>query len=73
MCFWITLLFLLVFLIASIPVYPYSRTWGYYPASGIIALLILLLLLWWLAWLPVWYYPAPVEPVTPIPEVAPVA
>lgn len=54
MCFWILLFVLFVMMIASIPTYPYSRIWGYYPASGFLFLLVLLLLLWWMAWLPWW-------------------
>ena len=37
---------LVLFLIGSLPAWPYSRQWGYYPSAGIgIILLILLLLL----------------------------
>lgn len=41
------LLVLLVALLFSAPVWPYSRGWGYYPSSGVglIALLLLLFIL----------------------------
>lgn len=61
MCFWIALFFLIALLIATLPVYPYSRTWGYYPGTGILVLVLLVLLLWWLA-IPPFYY-APAEPM----------
>ena len=54
MCFWLLVIFLLISLIASVPTYPYSRTWGYYPAGGIFFFLLLLFVLWWMAWLPAW-------------------
>jgi hypothetical protein len=57
MCFWISLILLIVLLAATPPAYPYSRTWGYYPFGGVFLLLLLLLVLWYFAWLPAWYYP----------------
>jgi hypothetical protein len=39
----IVLLFLL--LIGSLPIYPYSTGWGYYPSGGAILLIILVLVL----------------------------
>jgi hypothetical protein len=57
MCFWITLIVLVLVLIASPPVYPYSRGWGYYPSGGAFLLILVLLLLWWFAFLPAWYVP----------------
>jgi len=39
----IILLFLL--LIGSLPIYPYSTGWGYYPSGGAILLIILVLVL----------------------------
>lgn len=38
------LVILILLLLASIPTWPYSRAWGYYP-SGILGLIILILLL----------------------------
>jgi len=38
------LLLLLVLLISTLPVYPYSRGWGYYP-SGIIAAIVVVLVM----------------------------
>ncbi len=38
------LLILLVF--GSVPVWPYSRGWGYYPSGGLFVLFIVVLILW---------------------------
>jgi uncharacterized protein DUF3309 len=42
------LIILIVMLVGSLPAYPYSRGWGYYPSGGlglvVLVLLILLLL-----------------------------
>jgi hypothetical protein len=56
MCFWITLIFLVILLFATTPMFPYSRGWGYFPFGGILVLVLILLLLWYWAWLPGWYY-----------------
>ncbi|MFP4143828.1 MAG: DUF3309 family protein [Phycisphaeraceae bacterium] len=42
---WILLIILLVLLVFALPLYPYSRTWGYYPSGAVTILLIVLLLL----------------------------
>lgn len=39
----IILLFLM--LVGSLPIYPYSTGWGYYPSGGAILLIILVVLL----------------------------
>ncbi|MGP1373374.1 MAG: DUF3309 family protein [Almyronema sp.] len=39
------LIILVLLLIGALPVYPYSRTWGYYPTGGLGLILIILLLL----------------------------
>jgi hypothetical protein len=57
MCFWVSLIVLIILLATTPPTYPYSRQWGYYPFGGVAVLLLLLLILWWFAWLPTWYYP----------------
>ena len=41
----ILLIILVVMLLLSIPAYPYSRGWGYYPSGGIGLLLVILLFL----------------------------
>jgi hypothetical protein len=42
----IVLIVLLLIALGSIPVWPYSRGWGYYPSSGLgIVFLVLLVLL----------------------------
>ena len=49
------LLLLVILLIALIPTWPYSRTWGYYPGGIIAALLILWLALIWFGYVAAWY------------------
>ncbi len=40
------LIILIVMLVGSLPAYPYSRGWGYYPSGGIgLVVLVLLILL----------------------------
>jgi hypothetical protein len=39
------LVILLVMLVASVPAWPYSRGWGYYPSGGLGTVLIILLIL----------------------------
>lgn len=41
------IIILLLVLVGALPVYPYSRSWGYYPSGGIglVALVLILLLL----------------------------
>ncbi len=41
----IILIILLVLLIAVLPSWPYSRTWGYYPSGLLGAILVILLVL----------------------------
>ena len=41
----ILLLILLVLVIAALPTWPHSRSWGYYPSGGLGLLLLILLLL----------------------------
>jgi hypothetical protein len=41
----IILVLLILILIGSLPVYPYSAGWGYYPAGGLGTVLIILLIL----------------------------
>jgi hypothetical protein len=54
MCFWLLLILLFILAVSSVPAYPYSRSWGYYPSGGFIVLVVILLILWWLAMLPGW-------------------
>lgn len=39
----ILLIILIVLMLGGLPVYPYSRNWGYYP-SGIFTLLLIILI-----------------------------
>ncbi len=41
----ILLLILLLLLLGTLPTYPYSRNWGYYPSSGLGLVLIIVLIL----------------------------
>lgn len=41
----ILLILLLILLIGTIPAWPYSRGWGYYPSAGTVVLILLVLLL----------------------------
>lgn len=47
--FWLILIFAFLFL-ATVPGYPYSRRWGYYPAGGALAGVFLILILIWLGY-----------------------
>ncbi|HXN25144.1 MAG TPA: DUF3309 family protein [Candidatus Dormibacteraeota bacterium] len=38
---------LLVALVATLPVWPHSKKWGFYPLGGISLIILLLLLLVW--------------------------
>lgn len=48
----IILLIVIVLLLGALPVYPYSREWGYYPSAGITTVLLIILLLWLFGMLP---------------------
>ncbi len=39
------LLILIILLIAGLPTWPYSRSWGYYPAGGLGLLVVIILIL----------------------------
>jgi hypothetical protein len=41
----ILLVILLIFVIGSIPAWPYSSGWGYYPSGGLSLVLIVLLVM----------------------------
>jgi hypothetical protein len=41
----IVLVLLILIVIGSLPVYPYSTAWGYYPAGGLGTILVILLVL----------------------------
>lgn len=47
----ILLIVLVLLLLASLPTWPYSRTWGYTPGGLIGAILIIVLILWLLGYL----------------------
>jgi hypothetical protein len=39
---------LIVLLLGTLPVYSYSRSWGYYPSGGILLFIVVLLIVIWL-------------------------
>lgn len=41
----VLLILLILLLVGSLPVYPYSRNWGYYPGGGLGLVLLIVLLL----------------------------
>lgn len=41
----ILLIVLILMLLGSVPVYPYSRSWGYYPSGGLGTILLIVLIL----------------------------
>lgn len=41
----ILLIILILILVGALPVYPYSRSWGYRPAGGLGTLVLILLIL----------------------------
>lgn len=45
------LIVLIVVLIGSLPAWPYSRSWGYYPTGGLGLVLAIFLILWFMGWL----------------------
>jgi hypothetical protein len=42
----ILLIILIVLLVGSLPTWPYSSGWGYYPSAGLGTLLLILIILW---------------------------
>ena len=64
------LVLLIVLLVATFPVYPYSRNWGYYPASALALLLVVYLLLLWFGLVTFWY-PGAGAPIEPAPAAGP--
>ena len=39
------LVFLVLLLFGALPVYPYSRSWGYGPSGGLLTVLVIVLIL----------------------------
>ncbi|MHB8412629.1 MAG: DUF3309 family protein [Candidatus Acidiferrales bacterium] len=44
-------MFFILALFGSLPTWPHSKSWGYYPSGGIGVVLIVLLILFLLGWL----------------------
>ena len=42
----ILVVLLILLLFGSVPRWPYSREWGYYPTSGLMIVLVVILILW---------------------------
>jgi len=51
----VLLIIVLLLLVGSTPVWPYSRSWGYYPSGTLGTVLLILLILVMLGMLPVRY------------------
>jgi Protein of unknown function (DUF3309) len=39
--------FLLIALVASLPIWPHSKKWGFYPISGVGLVILIMLFLFW--------------------------
>jgi hypothetical protein len=39
------LLILVILILAAVPAWPYSRSWGYYPSGGLGTILVILVIL----------------------------
>lgn len=39
--------FVLIALVGSLPIWPHSKNWGFYPISGVSILILIILLLVW--------------------------
>ena len=42
---------LVMLLLGSLPTWPYSRSWGYYPSGGLGTILVIILILVLLRWI----------------------
>jgi hypothetical protein len=42
----ILLIIILLLLVGSLPTWPYSSGWGYYPSGGLGTIVIILLIMW---------------------------
>lgn len=38
----------ILMLLGTLPTWPYSRGWGYYPSGGLLGSVVLAMLVWWL-------------------------
>lgn len=47
----ILVIVLLIMMFGSLPTWPHSRSWGYYPSGGIGVVLLILIILFLLGWL----------------------
>ena len=60
----VLLVVLVILLLGSAPVYPYSRTWGYAPMGGLGAILLIIIILALLGVIPFGAGPVVPGPVT---------
>jgi hypothetical protein len=42
----VLIVFVILALIGALPAWPHSRSWGYYPSSGLGAVVLVLVVLW---------------------------
>lgn len=40
-------IFILVAIVGTLPIWPHSKKWGFYPISGISLIILILLILFW--------------------------
>jgi Protein of unknown function (DUF3309) len=40
-------IFVLIAIVGSLPIWPHSRNWGFYPITGISVILLIVLILFW--------------------------
>jgi hypothetical protein len=43
----ILLMFILIALVGSLPIWPHSKRWGFYPISGVSVVILIILFLFW--------------------------
>jgi hypothetical protein len=41
-------IFVLIALVGSLPIWPHSKQWGFYPISAVSAIILIVLLLYWM-------------------------
>jgi hypothetical protein len=40
-------IFVIIALVGSLPIWPHSKNWGFYPIAGVSAVILILLILFW--------------------------
>jgi hypothetical protein len=47
MIFVVLPIFVIIALVGSLPIWPHSKKWGFYPIAGISAIILITLILFW--------------------------